>query len=91
MTTKERLHQLIEELPESESGLAAVERFLEAAREAAAEGAGDDPVRWALDHAPEEEPTPEEAAAILAAKARLAAGGKTVAHEEARRRLLGHP
>ena len=88
MTTKERLHQLIEELPDSD--LEVVERFLEAAREAASDGSSD-PVEWALDRAPAGEAEPDEVEAIQAAKARIAAGGKVIPHDEARRRLLGHP
>jgi hypothetical protein len=58
MQTRERIHQLVDELPDRE--LPAVERFLEERR------AGDDPVLRALANAPEddEELTPEEEAAI---------------------------
>lgn len=82
MTTKERLHQLIEELPEGR--LSAVERFLEAALA----DADDDPVAWALDHAPVEEPLPDEVEAIRAARASLKAGERLVPNDEAMRLLL---
>lgn len=62
MTTKERLHQLIDELPDDE--FPAVERVLE------------DPLLRALLCTPEEEEplSPEEIAGILEAKRDVAAG-----------------
>lgn len=81
MTTREKLHDLIDQLPEE--GLPAAERFLETL------GSGQDPVLSALLQAPEDdEPeTPEEISATQEARARMAAGGG-MRHEEARRRLL---
>lgn len=68
MTQRERIIQLVGELPESE--LVVVERFVSFIRW------HHDPVRAALDSAPEDdEPeTSEEAAAVAAAKAELARG-----------------
>lgn len=68
MTTKERLHQLIEELPESETDTVA--RYLEAMRTAAG-----DPVMLALLTAPEDdEPlTDEDVAALREAREDYAA------------------
>lgn len=82
MTIKERLHQLIEELPDRE--LPAAQRFLEYLRNCG------DPVLRAFLEAPEDdEPeTPEEAAAVQEALEELAKG-ETVPWDEARRRLLG--
>lgn len=87
MTTKERLHQLIEELPYSD--LATAARLLEALRDTAVE---DEPQQeWSIDAAPEEEPTPEELTAIQEAKARIASGSRLIPHAEARRLLLEEP
>ena len=86
MTIKERLHQLIEELPESD--LATAERVLAALRNTSG---NDDSQIWSLDNAPEEDPTPEEAAAILEAKVHIIGGERLIPHEEARRLLLEEP
>ena len=82
MQTRDRIHRLIDELPEAE--LPAVERFL------AERDAGASAFRRALANAPEEdEPvTPEEEAAIEEAYADLAAGGGIPDDELWRR--LGH-
>lgn len=81
MTGKERLHQLVEELPEGETS--AAERYLEFLRERAA-------LPRSLAEAPfDEEPvTAEDLAAIAESRAQLAAG-QGVSHTEARRLLLG--
>lgn len=67
MTTKERLHQLVDELPERE--LSEAERLLNSLRI-------DDPVLRALDTAPyDDEPeTDEERAAVAEAREALARG-----------------
>ncbi|MCX6020164.1 MAG: hypothetical protein NTZ05_00235 [Chloroflexi bacterium] len=85
MTTKDRLHQLIDQLPDQ--GVVAAEEFLSELVEA-----GGDPVLRMLNNAPlDDEPlTEEDIAAIQAAKARIRSG-RGVPHEEAKRRLLGHP
>ena len=82
MQTRERVHQLIDELPDNE--LDDVERFL------AQRGAGGSAFRRALESAPEEdEPvSPEEAAAIEEAYADVAAG-RVLTDDELWRRL-GH-
>ncbi|MCX6020514.1 MAG: hypothetical protein NTZ05_02065 [Chloroflexi bacterium] len=84
MTTKAELHQIIDELRESE--LAAAARFLEAVRAAAG-----DPVLLALLTAPvDDEPeTPEERAAVAVAKSSIAAGEPLIPHEQVRREVLG--
>ena len=81
MQTRDRLHRLIDELPEAE--LSVVERFL------AERGAAPS---LTLAEAPEDdEPlTPEDEAAIEEAYADIAAG-RVLSHEEARQRLLGWP
>lgn len=83
MTTREHLHQLIDELPDG--GLDEARRYLEALREA-----DGDPVLARLLLAPEddEEETPEEAAAVAEACEDVRAG-RLIPQEEARRRLLG--
>ena len=82
MQTRDRIHRLIDELPDDE--LSAVERFLVERRTA------DDPLRRALANAPEEdEPlTAKEAAAIEEGYRDLAAG-RVVSNDELWRRL-GH-
>lgn len=82
--TRARLHELVDELPESE--LHAAKRFLEYLRNMG------DPLLRALAEAPlDDEPlTPEDEAAIEEARAEYAAG-KVLSHEEARRLLLGEP
>jgi len=81
MTVKERLHHLIEYLPENE--LHAAQRYLEYLHDQG------DPFLRALANAPEdeEEETPEERAAVLEAADDIAAG-RLIPHEEVRRRLL---
>jgi hypothetical protein len=80
MVTRERLHELLDALPESEWPEA--ERLLVKLRRQA------DPVLRAIQDSPvDDEPeTPEEAAAVAQAKAELAAG-QYVSHEELLRRL----
>ena len=82
MQTRDRLHRLIDELPESQ--LPVVERFL------TGRGAGPNPILQALADAPEDdEPlTPEDEAAIEEAYRDLAAGN-VVPNDELWRRL-GH-
>ena len=77
MTVKERLHHLVDELPESEAPTAA--RILEALRVAA------DPVRSALERAPlDDEPLTEEETATLA---EMENGGeeRVYSHQEIKR------
>ena len=83
MTVKERLHQLVDQLPESMVLVA--ERALQELCQ------GEDPVLRALEKAPDygEPETDEERTAVDAAKARLAAGNLGVSHGEVRRRVLG--
>jgi hypothetical protein len=78
MVTRERVHQLIEELPDSE--LPVIERFLEERRA--------DPVLRTLAEAPEDdEPlTPEDAAAIAEGVEALKRG-ETISQDELRRSL----
>ena len=78
---KEDLHELVEALPENE--VLAARRYLEFLSER-----GEDPVRRALDNAPEDdEPeTAEEAAAVDEARAAIARG-EVVSHDEMKRRL----
>ncbi|MBM2826784.1 MAG: hypothetical protein HW403_848 [Dehalococcoidia bacterium] len=82
MTVKERLHHLVDQLPESMVPVA--ERTLEVLCQ------GDDPVLRALEAAPEDdEPeTAEERTAVESAKTRLMAGSPGISHEEVRRRVL---
>lgn len=84
MTIKERLHHIIEELPDGD--LVTAERVLAALVDTA-----EQVHEWHMDEAPEDdEPeTPEESAAIEAAKARMAAGDPGIPHEEIRRRVFG--
>lgn len=83
MTVKERLHALIDDLPESE--LAAAERYLTYLRLLAQE-----PVLRALLTAPvDDEPLTEDDRAALREARDEVAAGRVMSHEEARRRLLG--
>jgi hypothetical protein len=79
MTTREKAHQLLDELPESE---------LEPVVEFIASRGGDSFARW-LDSRPveDEEVSADEIAAIDEAHAELAAGEPTVSHEEMKREL----
>jgi len=85
MTTRTDRYRLIDELPEGE--LPAAQRFLEGLQ-----SGSHDPLLEALLQAPwDDEPeTEEERAAVAEAHEDLRAG-RVVSHEEARRRLLGHP
>lgn len=85
MTVKERLHLLIEALPDHD--LAIAHRFLEHLQSSAS-----DPLLLALLNAPydDESEAPEEATELAEARADLAAG-RVVEHGEARRRLLSTP
>jgi hypothetical protein len=80
--TKEELHSLVEQLPESE--LATARRLLEALRLL-----GQDPRQVTLDMAPwDDEPTsPEEEAGVAVARQEIARG-EVISAEEAKRRLL---
>lgn len=82
MTTKERLHQLVDGLPESEAHAAL--RFLEYLRQEAS-----DPLAQALQAAPEDdEPLADEDLADLEAAEIEWQEGRFVPHDEAKRRLL---
>jgi hypothetical protein len=83
MTLKDRLHQLVDELPDDE--VAAAQRYLEYLRDI-----GTDPVLRAFASAPvnDEPVTDQDRVAIAEACAELA-GGQAVPHEDGRRRLLG--
>ena len=82
MTTKERLHQLIDRMPESSSGR--VEEYLKYIVETG------DPVLAALKAAPvDDEPeTEEERAAVNEAREDVRAG-RLVSHEDIRREFGG--
>lgn len=82
MTVKERLHQLVDALPESETHAAA--RYLDYLREKAEET----PLMRTLRTAPDdEEPyTEEERAAVAEARAELEAGDG-IPHSELKRRF----
>ena len=84
MTTKDVLHRLIDELPDSE--LETARRLLEPLR------AGDDPVLRAFLTAPDDdEPlTPEEIAEIEAARQEVARGD-VVSWDEVKKRLSQLP
>jgi len=77
--TREALHRLVDELPETHLGLA--EQTLESIRDA------ENPVVWSLEHAPlDDEPeTEEERRAVEAARAE-ADRGELIPHEEVKRR-----
>lgn len=74
--TRETLHRLVEDLPETHLG--AAESALASLREA------EDPVVWTLEHAPfDDEPeTPAERAAVEAARRELREGARTYSTEE---------
>lgn len=79
MTTREKAHQLLDKLPDSE---------LEPVVEFIASRGGDSFARW-LDSRPveDEEISADEIAAIDEAHAELAAGEPTISHEEMKREL----
>lgn len=82
MTEKERLHSLVEELPEPE--VHAALRFVEYLRQEAS-----DPVARALREAPyDDEPLTGEDLAELDAAERDRQEGRVVTHDEARRELI---
>lgn len=82
MTEKERLHALVEALPEPE--VHAALRFMEYLRHEAS-----DPVARALREAPfDDEPLTDEDIAELEASERDRQEGRVVSHEDARRVLL---
>ena len=79
MTTKERLHQLVDELPDGE--VSEAERLLSALRI-------DDPVLRALDTAPyDDEPETDEERAAVAEAREAIARGDVVPDEELDREL----
>lgn len=82
MTTREAIHRIIDELPESELG--DVQLYLDYLR------SGRDPLLLALLNAPEDdEPeTPEEAAAVAEAREQYYRG-EYITAEQAKRELLG--
>lgn len=83
MTDRERLHELVEHLPEPE--VHAALRFVEYLRHSE-----DDPVLAALrDAPPDDEPLTEEDVVALEEAYEDLAQGRVVSHAEARRRLLG--
>lgn len=77
MTTRDRLHQIVDKLPEEE---------LDAALQAI-EARADDPMIRRLDDAPaeDEEISPEEEAAVQEARDELAAGAPLISHDEIKR------
>lgn len=77
MTTREKLHQLVDELPEEK---------LDAALKAIVTRA-DDPVIRRLEEAPleDEEISPEEEASVQEARDELTAGTPLVSHDEIQR------
>jgi len=82
MTDKERLHSLVEDLPEAE--VHAALRFVQYLRQEAL-----DPVARALQEAPyDDEPVTAEDLAELEAAERDRQQGRVVSHDEARRELL---
>lgn len=82
MTDRERLHELVEDLPESE--VHAALRFVEYLR-----NAEDDPVLKALrDAPPDDEPVTEEDVAALEEAWEDVRQGRLISHEEIRRQLL---
>lgn len=83
MTDRERLHDLVEDLPESE--VHAALRFVEYLRHSE-----DDPVLAALrDAPPDDEPLTEEDVAALEEAWEDVRQGRLVSHEEIRRQVLG--
>lgn len=82
MTEKERLHSLVDDLPEPE--VHAALRFVEYLRQE-----GSDPVTRALQEAPyDDEPVTAEDLADLEAAERDRQEGRVISHDEARRELL---
>lgn len=79
MTTREKLHQLVDKLPEEE---------LDAALQAIEERA-DDPLIRRLEHvaAEDEEISAEEEAAVQEARDEMTAGAPLVSHDEIKREL----
>jgi hypothetical protein len=77
MTTREKLHQIVDKLPEEE---------LDAALKAI-ESRADDPLIRRLEEAPleDEEISPEEEAAVQEARDELAAGAPLISHDEIKR------
>jgi Rad3-related DNA helicase len=77
MTTREKLHRLVDELPEEK---------LDAALEAI-ESRADDPLIRRLEDAPpeDEEISAEEEAAVQEARDELAAGTPLISHDEIKR------
>lgn len=79
MTTRERLHRIVDELPEEklEAALKAIEMRV------------DDPMVRRLEDAPpeDEEISTEEEAAVQEARDELAAGAPLVSHDEIKREL----
>lgn len=85
MTEKERLHSLVDDLPEPE--IHAALRFVEYLRQESS-----DPVARALQNAPlDDEPLTSEDLADLEAAERDWQDGRVVSHDEARRELLHEP
>lgn len=85
LARKERLHTLVEDLPESE--VHAALRFIEYLRQEAS-----DPVARALREAPfADEPLTAEDLAELEAAEHDRQKGRVVSHDEARRELLREP
>lgn len=83
MTDRERLHALVEDLPEAE--IHAALRFVEYLRQS-----DDDPVLKALrDAPPDDEPLTEEDVAALEEAWEDVRQGRLVSHEEVRRQILG--
>lgn len=82
MTVKERLHQLIEKLPEGEATAAAERALLQLQQ------LGDDPVLRALLNAPlDDEPETDEERALVAEGRAALERGDVVSDEELRREL----
>ena len=83
MTDRERLHDLVEHLPEPE--VHAALRFVEYLRQSE-----DDPVLRALrDAPPDDEPLTEEDIAALEEAWEDVRQGRLISHEEIRRQVLG--
>ncbi|MGH7458789.1 MAG: hypothetical protein ACREKN_06895 [Longimicrobiaceae bacterium] len=84
MTTKERLHLLIDALPEGEAGI--VERMLRGLRTAAPADAA--PPLYTLDNAPpDDEPYTDEERAAVAEAWEDVRTNPAIPHEEVKRRL----
>jgi hypothetical protein len=80
MSVKDRLHRLVDALPESEVPTA--ERILDALRATA------DPVAWALDNAPlDDEPDDDDFDGGLTEAREEMRAGKGIPHEEVKRML----